>query len=76
MRPRDIVRRLKNKTLKYIVEFTGPSRKKRREEIAKSRRDRLGRGPKRMKPKNWHRDKHKRRKAQKERRKQLWKRDR
>ena len=56
---------------KYIEEFTGPNRaKRRREEAAAKLELRTKKGPAKAKPRNWRR---KLRKYQKARRKQSWK---
>jgi hypothetical protein len=62
---RDVLSRVKDGIGKarYKVEWTGPNRKERRETAAQARVTR-------MTPKNWNRDKHKRRRIQKARRKQ------
>jgi hypothetical protein len=75
MRLRDIINDLKKrgKELKYTIQFTGPNRSLVRLGESKSRHK--GKTPHglKMKPRNWNRDKHKRRKEQKRRRKQAWK---
>jgi hypothetical protein len=70
VRLRDIISGISEGRIKHIIGYKGKSRKERRVEAAKARRA-YG-GPKRIKPRNWNRDKPKRRKEQKRRRKQRW----
>ena len=65
MRLRDII----DNGFKQLKEFTGPNRAKRRREEVAAKLELRTRPPK-SKPHNWNRDQHKRRKAQKARRKQ------
>ena len=67
MRLRDII----DNGFKQLKEFTGPNRAKRRREEAAAKLE-LRAHPPKAKPRNWNRDKHKRRKEQKARRKQSW----
>lgn len=72
MRPRELLFKIRAEMVKYVQRHTGPNRKKRREELKMSRLERK-KGPARARPKNWNRDKHRRRAEQKRRRKQSWK---
>lgn len=67
--------RLKNiwDTITWVIQHTGPSRKKRRRVDSQARhKANTPHGAAKTRPHNWSRDKHKRRKLQKARRKQSW----
>ena len=69
-----IFEQAKNRLVRYLTEQDGPNRKQKKATLIKASRP-FGssvHGRARAKPKNWTRDKPKRRKEQKRRRKQVW----